>query len=188
MGFGESIKNALSIVTLKGEVIQQVSAGDVIGPAFLIVVIAGLAGAVGQTLMGLILGAFELFSLLAFIYLPVLAIVGTLIGAGILHIIALIFGGQAKYMELFKAMAFAQVVYWVGIIPFIGSAIAGILGIWLIVVNVVIIKNVHKLSTGKSVLVVLIPYIIVLLILAVLALVLGLAFVAFVAILFGGAA
>jgi hypothetical protein len=179
MGFGESIKNALSIVTLKGDVMQKVSASDVVGYAFLILVIAGLAGAVGQTLMGLILGTLELVSFLAFITGPIFAVIGTFIGVGILHIIALIFGGQAKYMDLFKPMAFAQVVGWVAVIPFIGTAISSILGIWLIVVNIVIIKNVHKLSTGKSVLVVLLPVIIIL------ALVLALG-AAFIAMIFGG--
>ncbi len=178
MGFGESVKDALSIVTLKGDVMQQVSAGDVVGHAFLILVIAGLAGAVGQTLMGLILGTFEAVSFLAFITGPVFAVIGTLIGVGILHIIALIFGGQAKYMELFKAMAFAQVVGWIAVIPFIGAIISPILLIWLIVVNIVIIKNVHKLSTGKSVLVVLLPMIIVFVLVVILTLILGAAFVA----------
>jgi hypothetical protein len=178
MGFGESVKDALGIVTLKGDVVQKVSAANVTGYAFLILVIAGLAAAVGQTLMDLIFGTLETATLFLYLLSPIFVVIGVLVNAGILHIIALIFGGQAKYMELFKAMAFAQVVGWIAIIPFLGGALSIILAIWLIVVNIVIVKNVHKLSTGKSVLVILIPYIIILSILAVLALVLGLAFVA----------
>lgn len=181
MDFVDSIKKALKILMLKGTAMKEVALGNFVGHAFLILVITGLAGAVGQTLISAIIGEFSLLTLLAFIYLPILTILGSLIWAGIWHIIALIFGGQAKYMELFKAVAFAQIVGWVAIVPFIGTVISSILSIWLIVVSVVIVKNVHKLSTGRAVLVVLLPIIII----GVLAL---LGFLTFVAALFGATA
>ena len=45
-------------------------------------------------------------------------------------------------------------------IPFLGGIINILISIWGIVVSVVILENVHKLTRGKAVIVVLIPVII----------------------------
>ena len=65
-------------------------------------------------------------------------------------------------MDLFRPLSFASLINWIAVVPVIGPIVSMIAALWLLVVNVVTIRDVHKLSTGKAVMVVLIPIIIML--------------------------
>ncbi|MFH2021334.1 MAG: Yip1 family protein [archaeon] len=110
--------------------------------------IAGLAQAIGT------------FNLFGLVTLPIMEVVFSFVGVGIIHLLAKLFGGKAKFMELYRTNGIGYIAMWIAVIPFIGSTLAGLIGLWYIVVSVVILKAVHKLSTGKAVMVVLIPLIV----------------------------
>jgi len=60
---------------------------------------------------------------------------------------------------------------WAAIVPFLGS----VLVLWAIPVAVIVTERVHKLSTARSVVVVILPMLFVFLVLAVLIIIIGMA-------------
>ena len=147
--FGDYVKLAMEIVQLKGKSMDAVSKDkNAFKMAMLFIAIGGVASAIGS------------FNPIGIILNPILAIVASFVGVGILHLIAKLFGGKAKYQELYSVIGLASILQWISIIPLLGMALGGIAGLWMMVVNVIAVKNMHKLSIGKAVIVVLIPVII----------------------------
>jgi len=98
---------------------------------------------------------------------PIGAIIGMFVWTGILFLIAMIFGGKAKYIQLFQPLAYLSILTWLNIlniIPNIGGLISFAVGIWSIVVLINIEKVVYGFSTGRAVMVVLIPIVIIMVI------------------------
>lgn len=92
---------------------------------------------------------------------------GFFIGVAILFVIAKIFGGTGTFLEQSYAMALyyvpiQAVTALLGLIPFLGGLASIVLGIYEIVLAVFAISASQRLSTGKSVAVVLLPAIILL--------------------------
>jgi len=88
--------------------------------------------------------------------------IGFFIGMGILFLIAKMFGGSGTFLQ--QAYAFSLfyvpiqlVSSIVGLVPILGSLVAFVLGIYSIVLAVFAVSASHRLSTGKSVAVVLLP-------------------------------
>ena len=149
MGLGESVKKGIEIVKLNGTVMEEVAKTPALtGMGVLIIVLAGVAYAIGS------------LNLVGIILFPISFIIGTFIGFGIFHLLALLFGGKAKFGEFYRTMSHSYVLYWVSVIPVIGIFLAGLVGLWELVVTVFALKNVHQLSTAKAIIVLLIPVII----------------------------
>lgn len=164
MTFVDYIKQGIEIAKLNTSALGKVSKdNNATGMAFLFIAIAGACSAIGM------------FDPVGIIIQPIFMIIAMLIVVGVLHILALIFGGKGTYMGLFKPLGIASVILWIAIIPYVGVILSFLLGIWMIVVEVMAIKTVHQLSTAKSVIVVLIPVIIIFMLLMVLLIVVGLA-------------
>jgi hypothetical protein len=95
----------------------------------------------------------------------VLTIVGFFIGYSVTHLLAKLFGGTATGTQFFRAGAnimlpsfvASMISNVVGFVPILGSLVSIALGIWGVVVLVNVLMEVHKLSVGKAVAVVLIP-------------------------------
>jgi hypothetical protein len=90
------------------------------------------------------------------------------IGVAILFVVAKLFGGTGTFLEQSYAMALfyvpiQAVVAILGLVPFFGSLAAFVLGIYEIVLAVFAIAASQRLSTGRSVAVVLLPAAILLL-------------------------
>ena len=86
---------------------------------------------------------------------PIFAAIGLFIGAAILHLLVMLIvgSGNSGFEATFRVGAYAAVTSLVSWIPFIGW-IASLYGIYLAIVG---IREVHATTTGKAVLVVLIP-------------------------------
>jgi hypothetical protein len=86
---------------------------------------------------------------------PIFAVIGLFIGAAILHLLVMLIvgAGNSGFEATFRVGAYAAVTSLVSWIPFIGW-IASLYGIYLAIVG---IREVHATTTGKAVLVVLIP-------------------------------
>jgi len=170
VNFSNSIKQAIDIVKLKGKVIEKVSKDNnatLIG--ILIIAIAGILGGLGSTLYGtpdLAISTIILTSLFA----PVFTVLIYFILVGIMHTLARLFGGKAKYIEYFRAESHAAILSWLGVlalIPLLGGIINLFISIWGFIVSVVVLENVHKLTRGKAIIVVLIPIIVMILLLVI---------------------
>jgi hypothetical protein len=87
---------------------------------------------------------------------PIGGAIGLLILSGILHLLVrLIVGaGESGFAATFRVASYATVVNLVGWIPIIGSLVALVYGIYLFTVG---IREMHETTTGKAVLIVLIP-------------------------------
>jgi hypothetical protein len=92
--------------------------------------------------------------------------IGFLIGTGILHLIARLFGGQGEFGRFAYLNAAFQaplgiLVTLLSLIPFVGC-ITPIISIYQIVLAYFAVKVEHQLTSGKAIIVVLLPLIVVL--------------------------
>jgi hypothetical protein len=97
----------------------------------------------------------SIWMLVALIISPVLITVAFFIASGIFHLILLIFGWNKKDFEAtFRVVAYSEGAYFFEIIPFIGGMVSII---WATVLYIIGLKEIHKLSVGQAILVVLLP-------------------------------
>lgn len=125
---------------------------------FIATIFMGLAGATGSPIGGL--SVFGMYILGFVILAPVMILLswGFLwVGAGILHLFVLLFGGKKGYHETYKALAYSSAPMAFGFIPLINWAAY----IYAIVLQVMAIHKRQELSIGKSIAVVLLPIAIV---------------------------
>ena len=88
---------------------------------------------------------------------PIVLTIGMFIGSGITHLILLIFGwSKTSYEGTFRATGYSYGPYFFQVVPFLGNMITSI---WTLVIFIIAIKEVHKLSVGKTILVVFLPLI-----------------------------
>ena len=134
------------------------------GISFLIIFIYAMVslssmGAFG--LMGLMLGlsstmmiaAMALGMLILFPLILLLSWGFIFVVAGIVHIFVLIFGGKKGYSETFKVMCYSMAPGLFSFIPLVNIAVS----IYMVVLEIMGIRERQNLSTGKSVLVILLP-------------------------------
>ena len=83
------------------------------------------------------------------------ALVGWLLWAGITYLIGdKLLGGTATWGELLRTLGFAQapgVLFLLGIIPLVGSLIALVVGLWILVTGVVAIRQALDFGTGRAI-------------------------------------
>jgi len=92
------------------------------------------------------------------IWIPIVALIAAFIGAAILHLCLMIAGGtkdsESGYEGTFRAYGYTGVAQLGTIVPFIGGLITLV---WSVILLVVGMSSMHRISTGKAVVVVLIP-------------------------------
>ncbi|MBI4146571.1 YIP1 family protein [Candidatus Woesearchaeota archaeon] len=98
-----------------------------------------------------ILALLILIAALAAIYLFGIAM--SFVHSGILHILALLFGGLGNYQDTYKAVAYSSAPHVFSYIPIANLAAA----IWSVVLLTIWLKNLHHYETWKAVLTWLIP-------------------------------
>ncbi len=108
-----------------------------------------------------------------FVLFMIFTIIGAFIGGAILHIFVYLVGGRNGLEQTIKAIMYGStpglLLGWIPIIGFIAA-------IWSIVLNILGIRQLHELTTGKAALAVLIPVIIAIILALIIA---GLAMIAF---------
>ena len=97
---------------------------------------------------------FNPLTIVAIPFLWILFLLGNFIGTFVFWIFALMFGGKATYMQQYNSSSYLSFVGIPGSIPFIGFFFS----LWVIPMYVVLVREIHKLSTGKAIAAVLIPY------------------------------
>ena len=132
------------------------------GHGFLTLALVGLAGGIMSFLLQLVFsfGSPAWNSLFVLLYMPFYTIVGFIIGYSIYHMLAKLFKGQATGAQYFRVMSNCMLVTVISLIPILGWILQWIVGLYLIVINIFVMRNVHQLSWARSVIVVLIPVIV----------------------------
>lgn len=136
------LRTALNVALLKHNVMHSV-ASDKKKTTFAlgILVVAALASGLGLKFFG----GFISPSWGMVLSMALYQVISAIIGIYVLSLVAKsIFKGQAKHDAFFRVMAFGMIVTWLAIFP--PLSIIG--GIWALVIVFVILKVVHKLTTG----------------------------------------
>lgn len=149
--------------------------GDFINPAVFAVICALISALLGGILSMILTPLFagpgdtgEAFAggvvgfVTSLILTPIYAAIALLIGAGILHLLVLLFvrPSNAGFEATFRALTYSWVYQLVSWIPIIGWIVAPIWGLVLLVFG---IREVHNTTTGQALLIVLIPVCVVIL-------------------------
>jgi len=99
-----------------------------------------------------------LTAVVTFITLLISLLIGLFIGAAIVHIFVYLLGGKKGYTQTVKAMGYGMTPsLLLGWIPFIGI----IVSIWALIVEIIGVRELQEMSTGKAVLAVILPGIII---------------------------
>ncbi len=95
------------------------------------------------------------------ILIPILAAIGSFVGAGIYHLLVLLLvKPNAGFEATYRVAAYSFVVQlasWLSPIPLLGILVSLVVGLYAIVLSVLGIREMHATTTGKATLVVLIP-------------------------------
>lgn len=175
MDFMGYVRKGWAIVKLDRDAAGEVASDpESFGPAVLFYAISGLATGISGTIVSAGAGVFLLFSA------PVFAVIGSFIGAGILHLIARVLGGTGEFRGYYSALGIGSVIRWALVVPVIGFIAA----LWYLPVVVIVTERVHRITTARAIMVVLIPAIIGLLLL--LALVAAVGMAVFMSVMQGG--
>ncbi len=101
-------------------------------------------------------------AILIFVMVLIFLIIGVFIGGAIIHIFVYIVGGRKGITQTIKALMYGQTpLLLFGWIPLIGF----IAGIWALVLEVLGIRQLHELTTGRAILAVIVLPIILMIIL-----------------------
>ncbi|MGB2842171.1 MAG: Yip1 family protein [Halobacteriota archaeon] len=151
--------------------------------AAIIVLIAGICSGAGSILMqNAVMSLFAEFpgfevvplSPAASIILSVvIGFIGWVVIAGVLHVVAKILGGKGVFTEMLVLMGFAAlpnvfqapiglvVILYGGLAgAFISLGLSGILAIWILILNVLAIREAHKFSTGRAIATLVLPFVV----------------------------
>lgn len=151
--------------------------------AAIIVLIAGICSGAGSILMqNAVMSLFAEFpgfevvplSPAASIILSVvIGFIGWVVIAGVLHVVAKILGGKGVFTEMLVLMGFAAlpnvfqapiglvVILYGGLTgAFIALGLSGILTIWILILDVLAIREAHKFSTGRAIATLVLPFVV----------------------------
>jgi len=136
------IKEAINVALFKEKAMHNVAEDKNKNiSALLVLAVAALASAIGNQMFGGFFAPSLSTSLVMIIYQVVLSVIGIFV----LSLIAkVIFKGSAKHDSFFRVMAFGMIISWITIVPMLGIISA----LWGLVLVFVILKTVHKLTTG----------------------------------------
>jgi len=103
----------------------------------------------------------------------VIGFIGWVVVAGVLHVVAKILGGKGVFTEMLVLMGFATLpnVFQapIGLVAvlsggltgaFISLGLSGILAIWILILDVLAIREAHKFSTGRAIATLVLPFVV----------------------------
>jgi hypothetical protein len=90
------------------------------------------------------------------VFVPLFVTLAVFVSSGVLHLLLLLVrGGQNGFEATFRVMAYSQATQVLGLIPFIGG-LAG--SLWLLVIQMIGVREMHETSYVKVILAFLIPF------------------------------
>lgn len=156
-----------------------------IATAVIVVLIASICSGAGSALTQSILSysgfggypgfeAYQMQSMMSPAALLVMGVVGGMIGwvimAGVLHLVAKVLGGKGTFEGMLLLMGFATLpnIFQapVGLIAFFSGGLSGLtislglgalLGLWILALNVIAIREAQGFTTGKAIVTLILP-------------------------------
>lgn len=181
MDFTEKVKGFLLEPSKTFDAIKEEDLGEAIKYYAVIAAVYSVIFAVLFAFMGSLLGSMMggqnlgmMFgagagiggAVIIFVMFMIFAIIGAFIGGAVLHIFVYIVGGRKGIAQTIKAVMYGStpglLLGWIPIIGFIA-------GIWSLVLEILGIRQLQELTTGRAILAVLIPIIIIVILTIVLA-------------------
>jgi hypothetical protein len=99
---------------------------------------------------------FVLLFMVVALFVPLFVTLTIFVSSGVLHVLLLLVrGGQNGFEATFRVIAYSQATQVLGVIPFIGG-VAGAL--WLLVIQVIGVREMHETSYLKVFIAFLIPF------------------------------
>ena len=146
----EYVKQALEIIQLKTDAIDQARQDDEAFTMGLVIIALGGIGAA--------IGAIFPFGLIMF---PVMYVVFAFIFAAIIHLLAtMVFGGEGEFLDFFRPYGLAYILTWVNVIPILNLVLGWVAGIWMLVVAVICVERAYGMDRPKAIATVAIPVVV----------------------------
>ncbi len=161
------------VIARPGETLNEIAAEKPVGLAFLVYLIVAALNAITNTYSNQSMDAIdELMFEVGFYLAPYWFVIGAVffsiisifISTLLIHLFARLFGGRGGYWSLFSAYAFAvfpliigvPTTVFLGLTGVFGSVISGLitfgLAIWVLILEVIAIREAHGITTGMSIL------------------------------------
>jgi hypothetical protein len=135
------------------------SIGSMFGFFWQFLMMSGGFMAVGEELMGRVSMSIIFFAII--IISPLFVAVTMFIGSAVLHLLLLIVkGGKNGFEATFRVVSYSQATQIWAVIPFIGGFIGGL---WILIVQIVGLREIHETSYLRVILALLIPIALILL-------------------------
>ncbi len=123
--------------------------GGYVEPMIFVTVMGLLAGLV-TAVVSLLGGGFMMGmtgGFLSIIIIPVFAVIGSFIGAVIMFVIWKLMGSTESYETAYRCVAYSSAIYPVsaiaGLVPYLGTAVSVVWGIWLMIVASTTVHNIE---------------------------------------------
>jgi hypothetical protein len=182
-GIADMFKVSLQLVQKPTETVKYVGNANMKDPIILLVIagfVTGIASAVINFLIQLltmnVMGA--VLSLLTIpLFSAILTPVMSLILGGLVYLVAKALGGKATFTQQFYLTTLAIITGSIAVgvgaaIPCIGMLIGFVGGLYLLYVEIVVVRDVHQLTTGMAAVAVLLPIVVLTIVVVVLVFVL----------------
>ena len=152
------------VITRPVETLGEVAQARPVGWAFAVYLGTSLLGYFGSNttyIPGELGEGFLFFSMIVGL---VISLAGIFVITGVVHLLSRLFNSGGGYWNLFSALGFAQFpalfLTPVGLISRLGGSAGAALGglfslgiwVWILVLNVIALRESHKLTTGQSIL------------------------------------
>ena len=142
MGYLENLKDSFHLLLFKDEAVSNISQDkNATLYAIYTVIISSLA-----SLLGILTW-----------YVSIIHPIVFLVKTFIMHVLALMFGGSSRFEEFFRPMGATHVAYWITAIPILGILLRPIIFLYLIPVEIKIVRQTHNISLERSIVVVMLP-------------------------------
>jgi len=145
INYKKELKEAIDIALFKQPAMHAVAAEKGKTTFGYYIIIAGaLLGIIGQQIFPSFFRPGLIFSLVMGIMQVVMAVVGIY---ALSYIAKKFFKGQALHDHFFRVCSYAMIVMWLSIVP----QLSIVSGLWGLALLFIILKSVHKLTTGGAV-------------------------------------
>lgn len=162
MNIAKSANTFIGMLTLKKGSYTQASKNGFLGSVINFFLVALAVG------LGTFFLTFEILGLVGtIVFGTIFLTLGYFVGVLVFWVFAKLFGGQAGYMSHYNGASFLALMALPNIIPIVGPFLSMLTGLWGIVMHIFLVREIHKLSTGKAVAAVLIPYLLLFILFAI---------------------
>ncbi len=102
--------------------------------------------------------------------------VGWVVGVAVLHLLAEFLGGSGRVRDLFATWGYIQLprlftvpaaLLGTAVSPFVQGTISLLIALWVFYLEVIAVRSIYRLSTGRAVLALIIPYVVLFVVLVV---------------------